>query len=76
MENIDLSLIDYGYSLDEDDHLVHEIVEEDTIPSDFPSPCNCLKCAKSTVYPCRIKQIRCCEFCKCNAARDCKNLVK
>ena len=76
MENIDLSPIDYGYSVDEDHHLVHEILDGDTIPSDFPSPCNCLKCAKSTVCPCRIKQIRCCEFCKCDAARECKNPVK
>ena len=44
MENIDLSPTDYGYCVDEDDHLVHEILDGDKIPSDFPSPCNCLKC--------------------------------
>ena len=76
MENIDLSPIDYGYSVDEDDHLVHEILDGDTIPSDLPSPCNCLKCAKSTVCPFKIKQIRCCEFCKCDTVRDCKNPAK
>ena len=59
VENIDLRPIDYGYSVDEDYHLVHEIVDGNTIPSDFPSPCNCLKCAKSTMCSCWIKWIRC-----------------
>ena len=36
MENIDLSPIDYGCSLDKDDHLVHEILDGDTVPSGFP----------------------------------------
>ena len=70
MEGIDLNPIEYGYSVSEDDNLVPEILDGDIKPSDFPLPCNCLKCAKSTVCPCRIKHIMCCEFCKYGAARD------
>ena len=47
MESIDLNPIEQGYSVDEDDRLVPEILDADTMPSDFPLPCNCLKCAGS-----------------------------
>ena len=57
MESIDLNPVDYAYSLDENEHLVPDVVDGDRIPSDFPLPCNCLKCAKSTVCPCRVKQL-------------------
>ena len=76
VESIDLNPADYAYSLDENDHLVPNVVDVDRIPSDFPLPCNCLKCAKSTVFSCRVKQITCCKFCECGAIVDCKNPLK
>ena len=76
MESIDLNPVDYAYSLDENKHLVLDVMDGDRIPSDFLLPCNCLKCAKSTVCPCRVKQIACCKFCKCGATVVCKNPLK
>ena len=76
MESTDLNPVDYAYSLDDNEHLVPDVVDGDRIPSDFPLPCNCLKCAKSTVCPCRVKQIACCKLCKYGATVDCKNPLK
>ena len=73
METIDLNPTDYGYIIDDNEHLIPEIVEGPVTPDDFPLPCNCIKCAKSTVCPCRVRDIPCCEFCKCNASVSCKN---
>ena len=42
-------------------------------PADFPVPCNCIKCAKGNVCPCRVKGVACCKFCKCKAGEFCKN---
>ena len=73
METIDLNPTDYGYIIDDNEHLIPEIVEGPVTPDDFPLPCNYIKCAKSTVCPCRVRDIPCCEFCKCNASVSCKN---
>ena len=76
MEEIDLNPINYGYYEDVDENLVPEIIQGETIPNDFPIPCNCIKCAKSNVCPCRVREIHCCEYCKCSASVNCKNPVK
>ena len=39
------------------DHLATIIKRHLALPSDFPPPCNCLKCARAQICPCRIKQI-------------------
>ena len=76
VETIDLNpTTDYGYIVDEDEHLIPEIVKGDVTPEDFPLPCmrSCVKCVKSTVCPCRVREIPCCEFRKCNSSVECKN---
>ena len=68
----DLDPLHYGYEI-ENDVLIPKISNDIPIPSDFPLPCNCLKCARANVCPCRIKNISCCEFCKCK--NNCNNPV-
>ena len=58
---------------DENGQLQPLIVNESKFPGDFPMPCNCLKCTKANMCPCRVKQVACCQFCKCEGARDCRN---
>lgn len=67
-----LDPLKYGYIM-ENDAMVPQITGSATIPSDFPMPCKCLKCFKITVCPCRIAGIKCCEFCKCEGCKDCRN---
>ena len=57
IENVTLDPIDYGYVADDEGLISSRIVDCETIPDDFPLPCNCLKCAKSSVCPCRIKKL-------------------
>jgi len=59
LENVPLDPTEYGYTLDKKGHLSPEIVH-DVLPSDFPTPCSCIKCAISTVCPCRVRNITCC----------------
>ena len=61
----------YGYEL-QIDILVPAITNNKSMPPDFPSPCNCLKCARATICPCRSRNISCCVFCKCE--NSCINL--
>lgn len=68
IENISLSPLNYGYQLDDDTELVvPQITYKENIPSDFPQPCTCLKCARANVCLCRINNIACCDFCKCRS---------
>lgn len=67
-----LNPVDYGYIL-KDDFLVPLIVSEPNQPPDFPFPCTCKKCFRSNVCPCRIADIMCCEFCKCDINGQCSN---
>ena len=55
VKNIDLEHMDYGYIIDEDEHLLPEITRRDVTPDDIPLACNCIKCTKSTVCPCRVR---------------------
>ena len=73
VESTDINPENYGYELTEDDMLVPTITSKDVIPEDFPVPCNCLKCAKKNVCPHRVKLIRSCELCKCEASSNCNN---
>ena len=66
-----LDPIDYGYGRDENDFLYPLLKIQNRLPPNYPNPCNCLKCAKETVCPCRVLKIRCCEFCKCKM--KCRN---
>ena len=68
--------INYGYYENNDENIVPEIIQGETIPRDFPIPCNCIKCAKSNVCPCRVREIHCCEYCNCTSSVNCKNPVK
>ena len=61
----------YGYRKGGEEKRIPIIVEEDIIPMDFPLPCNCLKCARGKVCPCRVKDFPCCDFCKCKGV--CRN---
>ena len=57
IENVTLDPIDYGYVADDEGLIAPRIADCETTPDDFPLPCNCLKCAKSSVCPCRIKTL-------------------
>ena len=72
IEDISIDPLQCGYSLNEEDDLVPLIINETLIPADFPSPCNCLKCARPQGCPCRSKQIACSQYCKCEAKQSCK----
>ena len=76
VENIDLDPLDFGYCIDEDENMVPIISTKPSIPSDFPHPCTCKKCAKTTVCKCRVLGIACCQYCKCKASSECKNPTK
>ena len=56
IENVTLDPIDYGYAADNEGLISPRIVDCETIPGDFLLPCNFLKCAKSSVCPCRKKK--------------------
>ena len=47
--------------------LVPLIVSEPTQSPDFPVK----KCFRSNVCPCRVADIKCCEFCKCEVSGQC-----
>ena len=67
---------EYGYCQDEDE-LTPQIVLDGSLPDDFPMPCSCLKCARANVCACILKNVSCCEFCKCGShPEDCKNPMK
>ena len=55
-ENIHLNPLEYGYKIDEEENLVPIIMTEPPIADDFPHPCNCVKCARQGVCPCRQKK--------------------
>ena len=76
METIDIDPIQFGYFLNDDEEIAPLIMNGPSIPDDFPAPCNCLKCAKPNVCPCRVRAISCCEFCKCGSSAECKNPMK
>ena len=63
----------YGYHFEDKIGLIPIILDEnrELLPEDFPKPCNCLKCTRKTVCPCRVGTILCCEFCNCRII--CKN---
>jgi hypothetical protein len=76
-EHIELIPQEYGYAASYDtQELLPIIMHGPCIPEDFPVPCNCVKCAKSNVCPCRVKNITCCQFCKCGSSVDCRNPMK
>lgn len=72
-EQIVINQENYGYVFDEDNDIIPLLTNDLISPEDFPLPCNCLKCSKGTVCPCRIKGIMCCFYCKCNSGLSCKN---
>ena len=72
-ERVSLSPTDYGYEIDESEQLIPIIMTASNLPDDFPSPCNCVKCAKKNVCPCRVRKIKCCQFCKCQSSQVCQN---
>ena len=76
LENIDLDLLEYGYRLTEDSNLVPIISTKPTIPSNFRQPCNCQECSKVSVCKCRLLEICCYQYCKCDASLRCKNPVE
>ena len=73
IEHIEINPLDFGDSLNDDGIIEPTFGNFPPIPEDFPAPCNCKKCSKPKVCPCRVKQILCCHFCKCNASSECRN---
>ena len=71
--NIVIEPLEFGYKLDVKGLLVAEILSQPSLPDDFPEPCNCIKCARVNVCPRRIKNLPCCQFCKCKAGEQCNN---
>ena len=76
LENIDLDPLEYCYRLTENSMPVPIKSTKPSIPSNFPEPYNCQKCSKASVCKCRLLEICCCQFCKCDASPQCKNPVK
>ena len=74
-ERFELDPKSYGYEFS-NDLMKPDLLITPKIPDDFPQPCNCRKCSKSTVCPCRVNEIKCCGFCKCFADKMCKNPIK
>ena len=72
IEDILIDPLQYWHSLNEEDDLVPLIINDILIPVDFP-PCNYLKCARPQGCRCRIKQIACSRYCKCEGKQSCKN---
>ena len=68
IEDISIDPFQNGYTLNEEDDLVALIINYTLIPP----PCNCLKCARPHGCPCRVKQIACNQYCKCEAKQSCK----
>ena len=60
LENIELDALNYGYNLDDNGNVVSTSGTRPTIPENFPTPCNCKKCSRPKVCPCRVKGILCC----------------
>ena len=61
----------YSYFLNDNGLLSPSIVVGNVLPDDFPSPCQCGKCARQDVCICRINGVKCCDFCICKGT--CKN---
>ena len=72
-EALDVDPRQLGYTKNDHDHFYPIVTIKERIPEDFPMPCNCLKCARDSVCPCRHLQIPCCKFCKCSSSNSCKN---
>ena len=69
-----LNPIDFGYNFNEEEYLVPIIVSADNIlPTEYPMPCNCIKCSRENVCSCRSLSISCSEFCKCKGETQCCN---
>ena len=64
---------EYSYEFDANGELV-PVITGQILPSDFPLPCTCGKCAKANVCPCRVKGATCTDLCKCKG--DCRILLK
>ena len=64
---------EYGYVEDEIGQFKPLIMSAPKLPNDFPVPYNRLKCARENVCLCRVKQVACCQFYKCEGARGCRN---
>ena len=74
VENVEINPLEFGFYISNKE-LIPKIIHGPSIPEDFPIPCNCIKCAKINVCPCRVKAISC-EFCKCGSSEGCKNPTK
>ena len=72
-EVVDINPVEYCYAVDEEDNLFPMVTYGKNVRDDFPMSCNCIKCARDRICPCRILKIACCKFCKCGAGSDCKN---
>ena len=72
-QSIEMNPEEYGYHV-KDEILVPTIETVEKLPENFPKPCNCGKCARKNVCPCRVKNILCCKFCKCGSGEHCKNI--
>lgn len=73
-KSVELNPLDYGYENIEG-NLVPRVIETQTEPDNFPKPCNCQKCSKESVCPCRMTKTVCCDFCKCKTRNldNCNN---
>ena len=53
------------YKFNKGENLVPAVVTEPPIPVEFFILCNCSKCSRPGVSPCRLIQIVCCCYQKC-----------
>ena len=65
----DLDPLKYGFEMI-DEFVMPVITNNTLLPSDFPTPCTCLKCATKKCK-CRVLKIECCDFCSCH--KECSN---
>ena len=68
--------LEYCYVAEGEGLIYPKVINYEIIPIHFPMPCNSLKCARSNVCSCRVKDIVGCEFCKCGRHLSCKNPIK
>ena len=79
MENIDLDPLEYGYRLTDEKNLVPIILTKPSIPRTFFSHATAKNAAKPVsanvdyriFCKCRLLDIRCCQFCECDASPRC-----
>ena len=74
--NTELNPLDYGYKLDDYGNLLPILSTKQPILSNFQQPYYCRKCSRPNICWCLLKEVACCQYCKCKASTESKNCLK